>query len=382
VQRPGLPSFLRRQGDIVLLTVVVALVLAAGLTALQPERYAATASVVLSPVAFLEPGASDAMPALADTVIAVAQSPAVLRDTGAAYAAAAPDAATRAERRSTATGAWLRDHVALRPVGTSAVLEITATAGTPGDAQALANAAVTTLVGFITDLRDRTTPPGNPDRVGVRAVTTSTGERDGWVSPSPLRNEAIAVLVGLLIGSALALWVDRRSRRAAPRRVAAALRLPWLGTVPAAEHDGADGRALRHFLEALKAAERSPGHVALVTGSGPSKDISHVARSAVRSLNGSTNRALILDGAAVGHALGHRWPEYAFVVISGPSTTRGAELLALARRADSVVLAVSGDDPRVELDRLRAVARAAADGGAAVGVVGVAAATDHPSSPS
>jgi capsular polysaccharide biosynthesis protein len=414
-----------QEAHIVFASVAVCVAIAGIAALVQPRSYGAKRSVIVSPATFLDPATTEALPALSGTIATVATSPAVLRRTAIAYTQAATDPAAAAARREQATPAWLRRHIELRPAGTSSLLEISATAPRREDAGDLATAEMVSLQGFIGDARPGSAR-GGP--AGIRLVPVSGSRTQGLVSPNPIRNGLAGVFVGLIAGCALVVLLTSWRRRKTPGQAAAELGIPWLGTF-APERAGDVARA---FLEKVAASQRLPRHVALVTGVAPGAAIDQVAHATVWALNERATRALLLDGELGARAIRRRllpppgasavdtlpgdspgdwtavpaalapaplagrphadplslpgqplelvrrevassdpWPEWEFVVLSGPGAVRVDALAPLMRALDCIVVLVGAAPEPTELSALRSLVREAEIGRAAVGVIGV-----------
>ena len=397
-------------------------------TLLQPRLYGAKRSVIVSPATFLDPATTDALPAMSSTIATLATSPAVLRRTAIAYTQAATNPAAAAARRKQATAAWLRRHIELRPAGTSSLLEVSATAPRREDAGDLATAETVSLQRFISDARPGSAGSGRGGPAGIRLVTVSGSRSQGLVSPNPIRNGLAGLAIGLIAGCALAVFLTGGLRRKTPGQVAEGLGIPWLGTF-APERAGDVARA---FLEKVAASQRLPGHVALVTGVTPGDAIDQVAHDTVRALNERATRGLLLDGELGVRAIRRRllpppdfnaigtlpadsqgdwtalpaplppapfpgranadppgppgrplellrrevassdlWPEFEFVVLSGPGAVRVDDLAPLMGALDCIVVLVGAAPGPTDLDALRALVREAELGRAAVGVIGI-----------
>jgi capsular polysaccharide biosynthesis protein len=398
----------RRQPRAVLVTVVLCVAVAAAATALQPRLYEATGSVLVSPVAFLDPTSSATLPELSDTVVALASSRAVLRRAAVAYADEANDPRTRARRLRQGTEQWMRDRVALRPRGTSTVIEVSATARSQDDALALAASEIASLRRFVDKARTGRARAGA--RPGIALVPVSEAAPRGRVSPTPVRNLSVGLIGGGLLGCLVALVVDRWRRRGTPQRVATQLGVPWLGTVSAAPGDAARaGTVLRRFLESLEGSARAGTRVALIAGSAPVETVAGVAEEAVGALNGRARRALLVQGdvgvwgirrrlqkepqrdAFVTHGGGggrvsenesHTfgelqrpaalWLEYEFVVIGAPAAAPMEDVRAVVPAIDCLVLTVTEEVSQADLAAVRVLAQDALAARAAVGLLGVA----------
>ena len=279
----------------IVLCVLAALVA----TAAQPEEYRATGTVLVSPQRFLETEGTDALPALTENVIRLSFTEAILVPAAQAYVAAADSAAERAERRETATLPWLRDHITVREVGQSSVIEISGTAPTQADAQDLTESVVESLTAFVTKARaggDATDPSS-----GQALIVLSTGEPKGQVSPSPVRNLLVGINAGLLLGLVLALAFGRQRLRSEPGNVAADLDVPLLGLITPRRSDGAIAlRPPQRLLQILQSSDRAV--VVLLTGTGSGGRITNFAEELGRALNAGRNRAVLVNGELAGRS--------------------------------------------------------------------------------
>jgi Mrp family chromosome partitioning ATPase len=290
--------------------VLAVTVLVCGLAGLlatfaQADRFAATGSVVVSPARFLDPDGTDALPALTDTVVELSSREAVLEPTSAAYIDASRDAGTRARRTREATLDWVRLNTQARRVGTSSVIEMSATGSTAADARDLVRAFVSSLTTFVRDARTggATSADGGP--VGIGLVVLGAGELRGKVSPTPLRNLFLGINAGLILGVVLALAVASRRRHKSAAQAAAELGVPSLGEVrPGAPEPGGGLFATHNLLEALSGPN---GTLAvLLTGTSTGERIADVAESLARSLDRSGNRTVLVDAGGEGRALSRR----------------------------------------------------------------------------
>jgi succinoglycan biosynthesis transport protein ExoP len=301
------------------LVIVVALGLGVGLlvTALQPTRYEATATLVATPEqGFLAPSDANTLPAVADTVARLLETRSVLEATARRYAAAAESPEAQAGRRNEATLDWLRDRLTARQVASTAIVEIAATAPTQTQAVDLGRAAaiaLSTAVGAAaTSLHPP--PPTNPQGAllapqGVVLRVFAAGVPEGKVSPTPTRNLLIGGDAGLLLGlvAAAGLGVARgRIRR--PEELADALGVPLFGALRAGRRGvrpGDPGLAeARARLLALR-SRNGGGTAVLVTGILRPQRIGEVGEALARSLASASTTALV-DAELVGAALTRR----------------------------------------------------------------------------
>ena len=303
-----------------LLVIVLALGLGVGLlvTALQPTRYEATATLVATPEqGFLAPSDANTLPAVADTVARLLETRSVLEATARRYAAAADAQGVQDGRREEATLDWLRDRLAARQVASTAIVEIAATASTQTQAVDLGRAAATALSTAVGAAATSLHPPPpataqgsvQPPQ-GVVLRVFAAGVPEGKVSPTPTRNLLIGGDAGLLLGlvAAAGLGVARgRIRR--PEELAEALDVPLFGVVRAGRRGvrlGDPGLAeARARLLALR-ARNGAGTAVLVTGILRPQRIGEVGEALARSLASASTTALV-DAELVGTALTRRF---------------------------------------------------------------------------
>jgi Mrp family chromosome partitioning ATPase len=335
----SLGAFLRTVRDgwpLVVAAVVACTVLALLATLLQPERHRASGEVVVSPAAFLDPDGTDALPALTDTIVQLSSSPAVLGPTASGYIAAAPDGRKLAERTETATPAWVRANTRARRVGTSSVVELSATGADERDAVDLTRSFVSSLSEFVQSARREGAQPDSSDAGGARLVVLGEGDHDGQISPTPARNVLVGINAGLILGVLLAFALGDRRRRRGPSEAAEALGVPSLGVLEPGVEAGGTGM---HATEQLLTAVSGPGGdlVVVLTGSASSEHIAEAAETLARSLARRGYRTLIIDGDRETQALARRL---------GADQQRGlsAVLDGLAAAVEAEVLVV-GEEP-------------------------------------
>jgi hypothetical protein len=424
VQSRTVRTALRDQAHVVYWTVALFLAISGVAMVLKPRLYGGSGSVLVSPTAFLDPSTTDSLPELSATLVDLATRPAVLRGTAAAYTQLA-DGPEAAARRRDVTDRWLRRHIELQPVGTSSVLEVSAKAPRPDDARDLAAAEMSSLQRFVNEARPTPAGSDRDDPGGIKLLIVSASRQQGLVSPRPLRDTGVALVIGLITGCALVMLRSRRQRRP-PRRLAAALGVPWLGTFSPSEA----GTGAREFLQNVAASQRRVGHVTLITGASPDDATDRVATATVLALNERATRGLLVDGelgaralrrlverpaaaglpasaergawstpparadqaqlttwsaieqpdarrpsgelAAGGTARSHLWPDFEFVILSGPDVVRASRLGPLLGAMHCVVVLVGPTVWPGELEAIRALARDAESVRAVVGIMGIA----------
>jgi capsular polysaccharide biosynthesis protein len=350
---------LRDAWRIIVLAVVACTLAGLLATLAQTDRYQAQGSVVVSPARFLDPGGTDALPALTDTVAELSSREAVLGPAGADYVTASRDEATRARRSQEATLTWLRLNTRAQRVGTSSVVELSATGSTARDAQDLARAFVSSLTRFVREARTGEAPSADGGPVGIGLVVLGAGELTGKISPTPLRNLFIGINAGLILGIVLALAMASRRRRQGAAQAAVELGVPCLGDVrPGAEVHGGGLFATHNLLEALSGP--SGTLTVLLTGTSTSGRIADVAESLVRSLDRAGNRALLVDADGERRTLSRRLgagerPGLLDAVAHGTDARRLVFTTPPAPQSDQapVRLLPAGTPSSTELDRHR-----------------------------
>jgi polysaccharide biosynthesis transport protein len=302
-----------------LLVVFVAIGLGIGLlvTALQPTRYEATATLVATPEqGFLAPGDANTLPAVADTVARLLETRSVLDSTARQYITAAESREAQARRRREATLDWLRDRLTAGQVASTAIVQIVATAPTQTQAVDLARAAaaaLSTAVGAAaTSLHPA--PPATPQASpqppqGVVLRVFAAGVPEGKVSPTPTRNILIGVDAGILLGLVAAAGLGvARGRIHRPEELAEALGVPLFGVVRAGRRGVRLGDAGLAETRARLLALQTPdpgGTAVLVTGILRPQRIGEVGEALARSLASACTTALV-DAELIGTALTRR----------------------------------------------------------------------------
>jgi hypothetical protein len=305
------------------IAVVVGLAVGILVTAVQPTRYRATSTLVVTPESgFLAPGDANTLSTVADTVARLLDTQSVLVSTARRYVAAGSPGA-RAPRQREATLDWLRARLDARQVASAAIVGISATAATQTEADDLGRAASAALSAAVLAAAVALHPPPAPTPQPGQAPRTpqtpqgvvlrafAAGVPDGKVSPTPTRNLLIGGDAGLLLGlvAAAGLGVARgRIRR--PAQLADALGVPLYGVVRTGRRGVApDDPGLaeaRARLLGLR-AHNGAGTAVLVTGLMRSERIAEVAEALAHSLASASTTALVdaeLGEAALTRRLG------------------------------------------------------------------------------
>lgn len=208
----------------VTLVVLVTVLAAAAYTFTQPKVYAADAN------GFVSVGGTD-NPALGSVNDEFAKSRAT------SYVDIAKSRATAREVKEAlgleAEPASLVGNISVQQPPDTVLIKITARSGTPREAQALADAWVAALATQVSEIED---PSGN-QRAGTPRVIPieSAALPKSPVSPQPVRNLGLSVVLGLLLGLAYAMvrnTLDRRLRT--PEAVEQRFDTTVVGTVPMA----------------------------------------------------------------------------------------------------------------------------------------------------
>ncbi len=292
----------------VLLIVVATTALAAAYTYNQPAVYAANAS------GFVSTGDSD-NPALGSVNDALAKSRAV------SYVDIAQSRSTAQavidDLGLDATPAGLVGSISVEQPPETVLLKVTARAGSPEEAQALADAWVRALADQVAEIED----PQDRQRDGVlRVLPVESAALPGApVSPNPPRNLLIGAGVGLLLGLAYALLrnsVDRRLRT--KEDIEGKFPVSVVGSIPTAQvldrkaGDAAtiavDARG-RHVdqapaSEAFRKLRTNlmymnvddPPRVVIVTSALPGEGKSTVAANLAAAIDSSGEEVVLIDG--------------------------------------------------------------------------------------
>lgn len=293
---PNLIDWLRTLLDgwqALVVCVIAGAVLGLVATFLQVPQYRATGTIVVTPRAFLDPNQASQLPTLTGTVQRLAGTTAVLIPAGRAYTALTRDAVTQAQRRATADPDWMFRHLEVVQQGESSIIEVSGTAGNQRDATDLTRATVQTLTNVINRLgSSRDSAAG-----GIRVKVFSAAEPVGQVSPTPVRNIAVGVAAGVILGAlaALLLGISRRCLRR-PTDVEATLDAPVIGEIrdTSGKLDFEPGLiSARAFLQTLW-SDRS-GVALLTTGTVGTGELKRLSESLVRALAGPGNDAVLVE---------------------------------------------------------------------------------------
>ena len=337
------------------------------LTSLEEDEYSGNSSVLVSPArGFLDPQEASDLPALADTVARLADTPAVVRRTANGYIAAAVTRAEAAQRRAQAQPKWIVDHVDTQREADSSIVQIESEAPTQDDADDLA-AALASALKRSAEVGQRAVVGGTQD-TGLRLVRFDVRSL-GQTSPSPKRNIALGLLLGGLLGvvAAIAIGLHRRRVRTAVD-VARELGTRLLGQVRQAR---SGAHAAGYLTDLDRDAIQATGDSLLITVTGTSDEtrIAAVAELLARSMiNKYGDPAVLVEGDSVRRSVSRLTrapsaPEPAgvgstFVDVSSPAD---------ASMRLSLVPAATEDVGMVDPDRLRrAVATRNGSGGVAV----------------
>jgi capsular exopolysaccharide synthesis family protein len=292
----------------VVLIVAATTGLAAAYTETQPAVYAANAS------GFVSAGTSD-NPALGSVNDALAKSRAV------SYVDIAQSRSTAQnvidDLGLDASPSSLVGSISVEQPPDTVLLKITAEAGTPAEAQALADAWVRALAAQVAEIED----PRGRQRDGVlRVLPVEAAALPGSpVSPNPPRNLLIGAGVGLLLGLAYALLrnsVDRRLRT--KEDVESKFPVSVVGSIPTAQVlDRKSGEAATIAVDArgrqLDLAPASeafrklrtnlmymnvddPPRVVIVTSALPGEGKSTVAANLAAAIDSSGEEVVLIDG--------------------------------------------------------------------------------------
>lgn len=254
----------------------------------QSTEYRATGSLVVTPRnGFLDPNGADALPALTDTVVRLAETPAVLAGARVRYVRSENFAAS-STRRQIPTIAWLQARLSATQVANSSIIEISATAPTQRVATDVIRATLSSLEAFVNRPQTRGAPTA-----GIVVRVVSQAEPDGRVSPTPTRNVLIGANVGALLGIVFALIVGSRRRRLRrPAEIAAELGIPLIGTV---SRDGSAGMAEVRARLIHDVRARAEQLTLIVTGTVPPDKIAKFSRSLVESIHDAGLRPVLVD---------------------------------------------------------------------------------------
>jgi len=257
---------LRRHWLGVVLVVVVCLALAGIYTATQPKVYAANAS------GFVSTGPTDD-PALNSVNDSLAKSRAVSY-VSIATSRATAEAVIDDLGLEVSPSSLVRDISVTQPADT-VLLEITAQAGTPLEAQQLADAWVAALADQVSAIED----PQGRERAGTpRVMPVESAELPSApISPVPLRNLALGGVLGLLLAFGYAMvrnTLDQRLRTQAD--IESKFDVSVVATVPIA-------RVLKR--EPGEAAHLAVDQSSVSAGGGPSSEAFRKLRTNLMYMN-------------------------------------------------------------------------------------------------
>ncbi len=287
----------RRRWKLILGTVIAALALAALITSQVTPQYESTARVFISTIPVnsgdaLQGGqySQERVASYADVVNGVELPQRVIDDLG--LKTSAKDLSKR---------------IKADVVPETVVLQITVTDPSPAQAQKIANDAVKQLQGFVAKLE---TPPGKRVPLLKASVVDPARLPDSPVSPQPLLNYGLALVIGLLLGLGLALLrelmdtsVKRTEDVPALRDVPVLAGLPYDGEVskkplisglPSHAPRAEAFRVLRTNLSFIDVDQ--PNKAFVVTSSVPGEGKSTTAINAAIAMAGTGQRVLLIDG--------------------------------------------------------------------------------------
>jgi capsular exopolysaccharide synthesis family protein len=178
---------LRHRWRIIVACVVAALALAAALTWTATPQYSSTASIFVSTNA---PGLSRAYEGNLFATERIDSYASLVTKTSTAETVAH-------HLRDQLTADELKGRVSASVAQNSVILDITATDPDPVAARNIAQAYAVAVRDLITELE---TPPGKTDSLVRASIVDSAKVSDTPVSPRPVRNLGLALILGLLIG--------------------------------------------------------------------------------------------------------------------------------------------------------------------------------------
>lgn len=109
------------------------------------------------------------------------------------------------------------------------ILRISVTDSAPGRAQVLAQTVSEEFVGYVAELE---TPPGKDEATIKATIIDAATEPSAPISPQPLRNLALGLIVGALLGTALAVLRESLDRSIKTvRELEALVSAPIIGTI-------------------------------------------------------------------------------------------------------------------------------------------------------
>lgn len=295
-------SMLRRYWVGELLIVLAAIAVVAVFTALQPRVYSATASGLAQAAS----GESLSM-ALAGDSLAKSRAETYVR-------IATSDAVAKraAEALGTKGGSGLLGHVRANLPSGTAVIEITASAGSPDGAAKLANVWVQALADQVKELET----PHNGINDAALSFAPLAAARAPYLPSSP--DLQAALMLALVAGIALAFvygllrsHFDRKVRSVA--QIEALIDAPVIGTVPASDLFGdrlrvvaqanSDTRQLFAITESLRELRTNlsyvnvdkPPRVIVITSSIPGEGKSTLASNLADAIAASNSNVVLID---------------------------------------------------------------------------------------
>ena len=192
-------------------------------------------------------------------------------------------------------------------VPATVVLKITVTDSSPSRAQRINNGVVKTLQDVVGELE---TPPGSKVPALKATVVDSPGRPDEPVSPNPMRNIGVAVILGSLLGLGLAILrevLDMTVRRledvpgleATPLLSALPFdsevqERPLITDLPPHAPRGEAFRVLRTNLSFINVDQ--PAKAFVVTSSVPGEGKSTIATNAAIAMANAGQKVLLIDG--------------------------------------------------------------------------------------
>ncbi|HTR74983.1 MAG TPA: polysaccharide biosynthesis tyrosine autokinase [Solirubrobacterales bacterium] len=253
-------AVLRRHIGLILLCVVVVAGAALGFSALQPDQYSASASLL-----FRNPGFAEDL--FGTTSTAANPVPAREAATNEKLVGLQVVAERTATRLKSVSAEEVADMVKVESEGEAELVSVTATSHNPREAQLVANVFARQFIAFraeadksrllnakrLAEREFERLPPAQ--KAGVRGESLSraaeklsvlaslqTGNAElvqpadlptSPSSPKPLRNGVLGAILGLLLGIGLAFLFERLNRRLRdPEETQKAFALPVIGTIP------------------------------------------------------------------------------------------------------------------------------------------------------
>ncbi len=386
--------FLKRRALLIVLLMVLAGGAAFAYSMHQTKQYTATASLVFGDDQFTQQVAG-LQPASTTTSESQQATNAQLVQLG--------DMAAKTARRlgHGLTGAKVREDVSISSVGTTSVVNVAATSASPSLAAAIANTYSRQFVkeqkaGNRRDVRaaravvnrrlealtpaQRAGPTGTAlqdraESLAILALTPSGGVKiaqpasipESPSSPQTARNTVIAAILGLLIGLAVALLLERIDRRIRePKDLEEIYQLPLLGAVPdrwpRPQSNGgpANGRGAlpRGTVEAFRSIHAHLHHfpvgrelqvlllVSAVPGEGKARVAHHLAETAAATGRRTLLIEADLRGPKLARELGIE-PEPGLADVLG-----GSIAMSDAVRSVKVGAGLGGESTGYELDVL------------------------------